>query len=82
MTKTYKVSCSIPVHLTITVQAESDADAIERALEYAALDIYVGNGGSDKLVGTGESCVSIEPGDSVLEGDGWSISAREASISG
>lgn len=79
MPKTYEVNCSIPVHLTIKVDAANEQDAIDKAMEFATLSSYVGNGGSDKLVGTAEACVSIEPGEEVLEGNDWKISVSERS---
>lgn len=76
--KTYYVNFSMPVHFNVEVEAESEEDAIEAAMKYATLSSYVGNGGSGKLVGTDEECVTLEPGEYVLEGDGWEITASEA----
>jgi hypothetical protein len=75
--KTYNVSFSMPVHFNVKVQAEDKESAIEEAMQHASLGSFVGNGGIDKLVGVYDECVSLDPGDSVLEGDGWEITAHE-----
>lgn len=72
----FNVQLSMPVHLNIQVEADDEESAIEEAQEHAWLSSYTGNGGTDKLIGTDEACVSIEPGECVLEGDGWSITAE------
>lgn len=74
---TYKVDCAMPVFLSITVEADDEADAIDKAYEHMSLTGFCGNGGTDKLIGTYEPNVSLEPGDSPLEGNGWQITAEE-----
>lgn len=74
----YNVNFSMPVYFNVEIEAESEDSAIEEAMQYAYLTSYAGNGGSGKLVGVDETCVNIEPGDAVLEGDGWTITASEA----
>lgn len=67
--KDYLVNLTIPVYLTIRVEADDAEDAYEKAYDLAYLDSYVGNGGMDKIVGTNETNVSIEAGEVPLEGD-------------
>lgn len=75
---TWKVFCTMPVFATITVDADNEDEAIEAAMQYASLTGYVGNGGTDKMVGTGDSNVSLEPGDGPIEGGGFDITAEPA----
>ena len=75
--KTYSVNFSMPVHFNVEVEAENEDAAIEAAMDYASLTGYAGNGGTRKLVGVSDECVSIEAGECVLEGDGWKITASE-----
>ena len=64
----YEVYVTIPVFAAIKVEAEDSEEAIDKAWGYSGLTGYCGNGGTDKLVGTYEQNVSLEPGDSPLEG--------------
>ncbi len=75
---TYQVNCSIPVHLTITVEAANKEDALDLAMERAHLTGYCGNGAiSGKLIGTSDSAVYLDPGEEILEGHGWEITVEE-----
>lgn len=74
----WEVNCAIPVFLTITVDADSEEQAIDAAMEAASLGSYVGNGGIDKLIGTSKSNVSLEPGDIVLEDPPFKITVEAA----
>lgn len=67
--KDYIVNMTMPVYLTIRVEAETPEEAIDEAYELAYIENYVGNGGTDKIVGTRSPNVSLEAGDEVLEGD-------------
>ena len=59
--KKYNVTHFIAVEVTIQIDAESEAEALEESWEYAHLGSYVGNGGYDKIVGVSDSNVSIFP---------------------
>ena len=59
--KTWKVYGSVPVNVTVTVDAETADDAIDKAYEeFGGLTNYAGNGGMDKIVGTSERNVSLD----------------------
>lgn len=62
MTK-FNVCFTVPVFVTVTIDAPNEEDAIEEAAEYASLTQFAGNNGYDKLVGVTGSNVSVEPGD-------------------
>jgi len=63
MTK-FRVYGVVPVSVCIEVEADDEDSAITAAYEqFDGLTGYCGNGGSDKLVGTTQSEVSIEPQD-------------------
>lgn len=56
----YRVYGSVPVSVTITVEAESEEAAIEAAYnEFPGLTSYCGNGGIDQLVGVYDDAVSL-----------------------
>ena len=64
----WNVYGSVNVWVTVEVEADSEQEAIENAeREFGALTGYAGNGGSGKLVGTSESNVSLDVGDSCGE---------------
>lgn len=66
----YNVTATIPVFITVTVEADSKEDALDQAYDEGLyLSGYCGNGGSDKLVGTSGSNVSVEAGEIPLEGE-------------
>ena len=74
---TFKVNCSIPVHLTIEVDAEDAEEAIEKSDALAHLESYAGNGARfGKLIGTSARNVTLEAGDYVLEGPDWERTAE------
>lgn len=57
---TYRVFGEIPVYLTVTVEAESMEEAIDLAHEeFEGMENYVGNGGTDRMIGV------IGPNDTV-----------------
>lgn len=59
----YNVMGSVPVFITIEVEADSAEGAIEVAYnEFECLSGYCGNGGIDKLVGTTQQEVSLDAG--------------------
>lgn len=65
-TMKFKVYGMEVVRVTIIVEADSEEEAIDKAYEeYCGLQGYVGNGGSNKLIGTSQSEVSLEAGDDV-----------------
>ena len=77
--KEYKVDFTIPVNVRVTVEIDRDDFPdlnddqfndflIEEASEYAYLRGYAGNGGNDKLVGTANENVSLDPWEFHLEG--------------
>lgn len=67
--KKYKVEMVWPVYVTITVEAETEEEALEAAQDEAYMDSYCGNGGlGDKIVGVNDSHISIYPGEMELEG--------------
>jgi hypothetical protein len=74
----YHVRFSMPVHFTVEVESEDEESAMDEAMQLAWLSGYVGNGGrGDKLVGTTEPNVSLDPGECVLEGNGWKIEVEQ-----
>jgi len=80
MNKKYNVYFTMPVHFTVEVEAASTEEAEEKALEYAELSSFAGNGGWGKLVGVNESFISIEPGEGIIEGNGWSVIVEERDL--
>ncbi len=59
--KKYDVHGTVPVVVTITVEAENEEAAIEIASrEFNGVHSYVGNGGFDKLIGVDGSNESID----------------------
>jgi hypothetical protein len=59
--KTWKVYGTVPISVTVTVEAETAEEAIEAAYdEFDGLTQYAGNGGFGKLVGTSSPNVSLE----------------------
>lgn len=50
--KKYDVHGTVPVVAHITVEAESEEEAIQKAYkEFGGVNAYCGNGGMDKLIG-------------------------------
>lgn len=50
--KNYDVHGTVPVVVHITVEAESEEEAIQKAYEeFGGVNAYCGNGGIDKLIG-------------------------------
>ena len=67
--KKYTVTGYIEVTIEVTVEAENEEEAIEKAYDNVSIDNYYGNGGVDKLIGvcdTDEATASIYA-DSELE---------------
>lgn len=76
--KKFRVTAAIPVFVSIEVEAENEEDAIEAAHEEGfSLTSFVGNGGSDKLVGVRGSNRSVEPGEEILDFGGFDVEATE-----
>ena len=73
----YKVPFKTKVFITVTVEAENEDDAVEKAWDHVGGGLlrYIGNGGSDQLVGVYDPAVSLFPSEEVEE-DG---AARESS---
>ena len=67
--KKYTVTGYANVVVEVTVEAENEEEAIEKAYDNVSIDNYYGNGGADKLIGvcdTDEATASIYA-DSELE---------------
>lgn len=67
--KKYTVTGYANVVVEVTVEAENEEEAIEKAYDNVSIDSYCGNGGTDKLIGvcnTDEATASIYA-DSELE---------------
>ena len=67
--KKYTVTGYANVVVEVTVEAENEEEAIEKAYNNVGIDNYCGNGGTDKLIGvcnTNEATASIYA-DSELE---------------
>lgn len=76
--KKFRVTAAIPVFVSIEVEAENEEDAIEAAHEGGFyLTSFIGNGGSDKLVGVCGNNMSVEPGEEVLDSGGFNVEATE-----
>jgi hypothetical protein len=62
----FRVYGTTVVNVTIEVEADNEAAAIEAAYqEFGGLTGYAGNGGMGKLVGTSDQNVSLDPDDHV-----------------
>ena len=60
--KKYTVTGYANVVVEVTVEAENEEEAIEKAYDNVSIDNYFGNGGVDKLIGvcdTDEATASI-----------------------
>ena len=60
--KKYTVTGYANVVVEVTVEAENEEEAIEKAYDSVSIDNYCGNGGTDKLIGvcdTNEATASI-----------------------
>lgn len=60
--KKYIVTRYTRVIVEVTVEAENEEEAIEKAYDNVSIDNYCGNGGTDKLIGvcnTDEATASI-----------------------
>lgn len=76
--KKFRVTAAIPVFVSIEVEAENEDGAIEAAHEEGfSLTAFVGNGGTDKLVGVRGSNMSVEPGEEILDSGGFDVEAEE-----
>lgn len=67
--KKYIITGYTEVTIEVTVEAENEEEAIEKAYDNVSIDNYFGNGGVDKLIGvcdTDEATASIYA-DSELE---------------
>ena len=73
----YNVTGMIPVFITISnIDAESEEDAIDQAVDEMNLSGYAGNGGSSKLVGVSGPNVTIEAGE-LYESETFEIEAHK-----
>lgn len=60
--KKYIITGYTEVTVEVTVEAENEEEAIEKAYDNVSIDNYCGNGGTDKLIGvcnTDEATASI-----------------------
>ena len=60
--KKYIITGYTEVTVEVTVEAENEEEAIEKAYDNVSIDNYCGNGGTDKLIGvcnTNEATASI-----------------------
>ena len=60
--KKYIITGYTKVTVEVTVEAENEEEAIEKAYDNVSIDNYCGNGGTDKLIGvcnTDEATASI-----------------------
>lgn len=60
--KKYTVTGYANVVVEVTVEAENEEEAIEKAYDNVGIDNYCGNGGTDKIIGvcdTDEATASI-----------------------
>ena len=60
--KKYIITGYTEVTIEVTVEAENEEEAIEKAYDNVSIDNYFGNGGVDKLIGvcdTDEATASI-----------------------
>lgn len=66
---TYKVHGTVTIGITMTVEADSPDEAMEKAdEEWPGLSDYAGNGESHgKLIGTSEECLSLDAGEDYPE---------------
>lgn len=63
---TYTLQYKTEVYIYVKIDAENDQEALDKANDMdLTLRSYCGNGGCDKLVGTTESYMSIEPSEEV-----------------
>lgn len=61
--KTYKVHGSVSIGVTMTVEAETQEEAMEKAYEqFHGLTNFAGNGGTDQLVGVYDTSCSLDAG--------------------
>ena len=72
--KKYEVNCVMPVFMTITVEADNEEDAIDKAFEHVDLKDYAGNGAMfGKLIGTEERNVTLEAGIEPIDDEFYKI---------
>lgn len=67
----YSVTIAFPVYVTAIVEASGKDEAIEKAQGECYLGSYAGNGSDDKLVGVEDCHLSVEAGETPLEGKGF-----------
>jgi hypothetical protein len=76
--KKYEVNCVMPVFMTITVEADNEEDAIDKASDDMYLNGYCGNGARyGRLVGHSRENVCIEAGECVIEDEFFKIEVEE-----
>lgn len=71
--KKFYVHFVVPAYVRVEVVAEDEDEAKNIAADYAYLDTYGGNGGTEKLFGTYEECVTIAVGEGFLEGSNYTF---------
>jgi hypothetical protein len=69
--KKFIVPFTVICTVYVTVEAETKEEAIDIATDEVYLSSYVGNGGSDKLIGVSDENHSIEAGEDFEVIDEW-----------
>jgi len=59
----YRVTLPFVIYVTTTIEADSEQEAIDEAVNDVSLTNYCGNGGDDRMVGSYNTNDTIEPGD-------------------
>lgn len=65
---TYKVTLPFVIYVTAEIEADSEQEAIDNAINEVGLTNYCGGGGSDRLCGSWNMSHTIECGD-FIEGE-------------
>ena len=60
---TYKVTLPFVIYVTAEIDADSEQEAIDEAINDIGITNYCGNGGDDRLVGGWDTKHTIECGD-------------------
>ena len=72
----YRVTVPFACFVSIEIEADNEDEAKEEAEQEACINAYVGNGGSDMLIGVDGDGESIEAGDTPLDMPPFSIEAE------
>lgn len=73
---TYKVTLPFVIYVTAEIEADSEQEAIDNAINEVGLTTYCGGGGSDRLCGSWDMSHTIECGD-FIEGDNVADASAE-----